>query len=152
MTLGTPFLIGPPDGRSRPWRVITDGTDSAGIGFGDARIPAGAPGPGRHVHTHEDEAIYVVSGILTVEVGEQRYEAGPETLIWLPRGVPHVFANLGADEVRTVGVFNSTGLARMFAEQDAYFASLTGPPDPAVLLEIGLRHGVHRVEGPPLTR
>ncbi|MGQ0842738.1 MAG: cupin domain-containing protein [Sporichthyaceae bacterium] len=152
MTLGIPFLVGPPGDRPRPWRVIADGTDTAGIGFGDARIPAGVPGPGRHVHTHEDEAIYVVGGVLTVEVGEHRYEAGPETLVWLPRGVPHAFANLGEEEVRTVGVFNSPTLGRMFAEQEAYFASLTGPPDPTVLAEIGARYGVHRVDGPPLTR
>jgi len=152
MTLDHPFMAGPPDDRSRPWRVITDGSRTSGIGFGDARISPGAPGPGRHVHTHEDEAIYVISGILTVEVGDQRYEAGPESLVWLPRGVPHIFANLGEEEVRTVGVFNSVGLAKMFAEQDAYFAGLTGAPDPEVLLDISLRHGVHPVQGPPLTR
>ena len=151
MTLGRPFLVGPPDDRNRPWRVLTDGQDSSGIGFGDSRIPPGSPGPGRHVHTHEDEAIYVISGILTVEVGDQRYEAGPESLVWLPREVPHVFANLGDEEVRTVGVFNSPTLAEMFAEQAAYFASLNGPPDPEVLLDISLRHGVRPVEGPPLT-
>ena len=150
MTLGNPFLIGPPEGRPRPWRVITDGRQSAGIGFGDAVIPPRSPGPGRHVHTHEDEAIYVTHGTLTVEVGEQRYEAGPQSLVWLPREVPHVFANLGDEEVRTVGVFNSTTLADMFQEQADYFASLQGPPDPEVLLEIALRHGVRPVEGPPL--
>jgi len=48
--------------------LITDGSRTSGIGFGDARISPGAPGPGRHIHTHEDEAIYVISGILTVEV------------------------------------------------------------------------------------
>lgn len=150
MTLGNPFLIGPPDDRTRPWRVLTDGSLSAGIGFGDAVIPARSAGPGRHVHTHEDEGIYVTHGTLTVEVGNQRYEAGPQSLVWLPRGVPHVFANLGDEEVRTVGVFNSTQLAEMFREQADYFASLEGPPDSAVLLEISVRHGVHPVEGPPL--
>jgi hypothetical protein len=73
-------------------------------------------------------------------------------LVWLPRGVPHIFANLGEEEVRTVGVFNSVGLAEMFAEQDANFARLTGPPDPEALLDISLRHGVHPVGGPRLTR
>jgi mannose-6-phosphate isomerase-like protein (cupin superfamily) len=129
VTLGGPFVVGPPEDRARPWRVLTDGSASAGIGFGDARIEPGAPGPGRHVHTHEDEGIYVIAGILTVEVGAHRYEAGPETLVCLPRGIPHVFANLGDETVRTVGVFNSVGLAEMFAEQASYFESLTGPPD-----------------------
>ena len=66
------------------------------MALGDARIAPGAPGPGRHVHTHEDEGIYVVTGVLTVEVGEERYEVGAESFVWLPREVPHVFANLGS--------------------------------------------------------
>ena len=36
--------------------------------------------------------------------------------VGLPRGVPHVFANPGDEEVRTLAVFNSTTLAKMFAE------------------------------------
>ena len=150
MTLGHPFLVGPPRDRPRPFRVITDGSATAGIGFGDARIPPGVPGPRRHVHTHEDESIYVASDVLTVEVGDERYEAGPESLVWLPRGVPHVFANLGDEEVRTLAVFNSTTLAQMFTEQADYLANLHGPPDPDVLLEISLRYGVVPVNGPPL--
>ena len=150
MTAGEPFVAGPPADRSRPWRVVADGSRSNGMALGDARIPPGAPGPGRHVHTHEDEGIYVVKGVLTVEVGEQRYEVGAESFVWLPREVPHVFANLGTEEVWTVGLLSSPGLTGMFREQAEYFASLTGPPDPEVLLEISLRYGVRPVQGPPL--
>jgi len=71
------------------------------MALGDARIAPGAPGPGRHVHTHEDEGIYVVTGIVTVEVGEERYEVGAESFFWLPREVPHVFANLGTEATGT---------------------------------------------------
>lgn len=145
-----PFVVGPPADRSRPWRVVTDGSQSNGMALGDARISPGAPGPGRHVHTHEDEGIYVVTGILTVEVGDERYEVGAESFVWLPREVPHVFANLGTEEVWTVGLFSSPGLTGMFREQADYFASLQGPPDPEVLLEISLRYGVRPVDGPPL--
>ena len=151
MTTWDPFVVGPPPDRSRPWRVVTDGSRSAGMALGDGRIAPGAPGPGRHVHTHEDEGIYVVTGVLTVEVGDDRYEVGPESFVWLPREVPHVFANLGTEEVWTVGLLSSPGLTGMFHEQAEYFASLQGPPDPEMLLEISLRYGVRPVEGPPLT-
>lgn len=120
------------------------------MALGDGRIAPGAPGPGRHVHTHEDEGIYVVSGVLTVEVGDERHEVGAESFVWLPREVPHVFANLGTEEVWTVGLLSSPGLAGMFREQSEYFSSLQGPPDPEVLLDISLRYGVRPVEGPPL--
>ena len=150
MTAMRPFLAGPPTDRTRPWRVVADGSRSNGMSLGDARIPPGAPGPGRHVHTHEDEGIYVVAGVLTVEVGDERYDVGAESFVWLPREVPHVFANLGSEEVWTVGLLSSPGLTGMFREQAEYFASLQGPPDPEVLLEISLRYGVRPVEGPPL--
>ena len=89
-------------------------------------------------------------GVLTVEVGDERYEVGAESFVWLPREVPHVFANLGTEEVWTVGLLSSPGLTGMFREQAEYFASLQGPPDPEVLLEISLQIRVRPVEGPPL--
>jgi mannose-6-phosphate isomerase-like protein (cupin superfamily) len=118
--------------------------------LGDARIPPGAPGPGRHVHTNEDEGIYVVAGTLTVEVGEHRYEVEPESFVFLPRGVPHAFANLSDEEVWTVGLLNPPGLEEMFREQAEYFATLQGPPDHAYLMELSARYEVYPVEGQPL--
>lgn len=120
------------------------------VSFGDARMAPGSPGPGRHVHTREDEALYVISGVLTVEVGDRRFEAGPESLVWLPRQVPHVFANLSTHEVRGVGVTTPAGLEGLFLEQAAYFDTLDGPPDPKVLMAMSERYGVFPVDGPPL--
>ena len=130
MTATDPFVAGPPPDRSRPWRVITDGSLSNGMALGDGRIPPGAPGPGRHVHTHEDEGIYVVTGVLTVEVGEARYEVGTESFVWLPRGVPHVFANLGSEEVRTVGLLSSPGLTGGFTSRPSTLRPFKVPPIP----------------------
>ena len=151
MTVAQGFMVGGSPDRGGPWRVLARGEQTGGaVTFGDARIPPGSPGPGRHVHSREDEAIYVVEGVLTVEVGDRRFEAGPETLVWLPRNVPHVFANLSDGLVRTVGVITPSGLEGMFAEQAVYFSQLQGPPDPAVLAAISVKYGVLPVEGPPL--
>jgi oxalate decarboxylase/phosphoglucose isomerase-like protein (cupin superfamily) len=103
------------------------------------------------VHTNEDEGIYVVSGTLTVEVGDQRFAVGPESFVFMPRGVPHIFANLGDQEVRTVGLLNPPGLEEMFSEQAEYFETLTGPPDQGFLMDLSARYGVYPVDGPPLT-
>ena len=143
-----PFITDPPGERLRPFRVVDDGERSNGLALGDTKIPVGVPGPARHVHTHEDEALYVVSGILTVEVGDERYEAGPESYVFLPRGLPHVFGNLGEDDVRAMVLFNSSTLARMFEEQAEYRASLDGSPDPEMMKEISERYGVRPLGGP----
>jgi quercetin 2,3-dioxygenase len=102
-----------------------------------------------HVHSREDEATYVISGTLTFVVGDHRFEAGPGTLVWLPREVPHVFANLGDEPVWAFGTITPAGLEAMFEEQATYFAGLKGPPDPHWIRAIGERYGVRSL-GPPL--
>ena len=129
---------------------MSDGEQSNGLALMDTRISVGAPGPGRHVHTHEDEALYVIDGTLTVEIADVRYEAGPESYVFMPRGLPHVFGNLGTEAVHAVVLFNSPTLARMFEEQAEYRASVDGEPDPAVVTEISERYGVRPLGGPLL--
>ena len=60
MTAFEPFMVGSPADRSRPWRIVAHHLRTGGMALGDARIAPGASGPGRHVHTNEDEGIYVV--------------------------------------------------------------------------------------------
>ncbi|MBW3561248.1 MAG: cupin domain-containing protein [Actinobacteria bacterium] len=133
-----------------PWVVLADGSKTGGaVSFGEARLPRRTSGPSLHVHQREDEAAYVIEGIMTFQVGEETFEAGPGTLVWLPRSVPHTFANLSNESAWVFGTITPAGLEGMFAEQAGYFASLSGAPDPAVVEEIGARYGVAQV-GPPL--
>ena len=70
----SPFMVGPPEGRSQqPWRVVVGREETGGMALGEGRMAPRSPGPGRHVHTNEDEGIYVVSGTLRAEVGETRF-------------------------------------------------------------------------------
>ncbi len=101
------------------------------------------------MHTREDEAVFVIAGVMTFVVGTATFEAGPRTLVWLPRNEPHTFANLSAEDVWTFGVITPAGLEHMFAEQAEYLGSLQGPPDPTILAELGARYGVTAL-GPPL--
>lgn len=144
------FVVGPAHDRRMPFRIVADGERTGGMSVGDARLPPRTPGPSRHVHTREDEGLYVISGVLSAEVGDQRYDLGPESFLFMPRGVPHTFANLGDEELWLVGSINPSGLETFFAEVAEYVGGLTGPPDEAVLLEINARHGISRVDGPPL--
>lgn len=145
-----PFRTRAPQDWSVPWQVLADGEATGGqLVLGEARLPAHTSGPNLHVHTREDESAYIIEGVLTVVVGEERFEATSGEFIWLPRGVPHTFANRSSDPVRVIGAIVPGGLEGMFMEQAEYFASLTGPPDEAILAEIGARYGLS-VVGPPL--
>jgi quercetin dioxygenase-like cupin family protein len=150
MTL-QPFVVSADPSSPVPWQVLAGAERTDGlVTFGEARVPARGGGPARHVHSREDEAIYVIEGLLTVEVGSDRYEAGPGTLIWLPRGVPHTFGNLGEAPVWAFGVITPAGLEGMFSEIAAYLDGLQGPPDDQVIAEINARYGV-RPAGPPIS-
>ena len=146
-----PFVVGRSTDSGKPWQVLA-GADRTGgtVTFGEARMAPHTAGPGRHVHSREDEAIYVVRGELTVEVGKERQRVSAGMLAWLPRGVAHTFANLSDRPVWAVGIMTPGGFEQMFAEQDAYIAGLTSAPDHAVLMAISAKYGVTAVDGPPL--
>lgn len=48
-----------------------------------------------HVHTQEDEYFYVVEGTITVRCGNEVFEAGPRSFVFLPRGIPHQWDVIG---------------------------------------------------------
>lgn len=150
MTMPSAFVTQRDASVPAPWQMLRFGTTTGGlVCFGEALVPPHTPGPGKHVHTREDEAQYIVEGVMTFVVGDERFEAGPGSLVWLPREVPHVFANLGDDPVRALGIVTPAGIEPMFAEFDEYMRGIQGPPDPARVAEIFRPYGVTPL-GPPL--
>ena len=60
----------------------------------------GPPDPPRliaplHVHHQDDEAWYVLEGILRVQSGENEIEAHAGSAVLVPRGTPHTYWNAG---------------------------------------------------------
>jgi mannose-6-phosphate isomerase-like protein (cupin superfamily) len=134
-----------------PFQLLADSEATAGqFLFGEARMDPGSPCPSLHIHTHEYESFYVVEGVLTVEVGDQRLELKGGDYVVLPPGVPHRFANLSDAPVRVIGAMAPTNIEKMFAEEEAFFASLDGPPYEADIAKITEPYGV-TIVGPPLT-
>ena len=76
------FALGGPRQRGTgPWRVLAGSELTGGaVGFGDARMPPHSAGPGLHMHTREDEASYVITGVMTYVVGDRTFEARPRDL------------------------------------------------------------------------
>lgn len=46
-----------------------------------------------HVHHADDEAWYVLEGVLRFRIGEKTFEAGPNAAIFAPKGTPHAYGN-----------------------------------------------------------
>jgi quercetin dioxygenase-like cupin family protein len=95
MSLNDPVLTGPREGRT-----VTSGHGSstelklAGEESGgdwavvEWRVRAGDEPP-IHIHTREDETLYVLDGAITAFVGDQRIEVEAGSYAALPKDVPH---------------------------------------------------------------
>jgi quercetin dioxygenase-like cupin family protein len=75
-------------------RILEDGrTTSHRLGVGEITLAPRADGPLQHRHAQHDEGFYVVSGTALFTVADQTYEAAAGTLVMIPPGAPHTFAN-----------------------------------------------------------
>jgi quercetin dioxygenase-like cupin family protein len=76
-------------------RILEDGsTTSHRLGIGEITIAPHVEGPPQHRHAEHDEGFYVVSGTARFTVGDQTYDAPAGTLVTVPPGAPHTFANV----------------------------------------------------------
>ncbi|HEY0816061.1 MAG TPA: cupin domain-containing protein [Pseudonocardia sp.] len=97
-------IVGPDEGEVIPlgpgaqMRVLEDGSNTRHrLGISVSTLSPHTPGPPQHRHAQHEEGFYVISGTVRFTVGEQDHDAGPGTLVMVPTGAPHTFAN-PADE------------------------------------------------------
>ncbi len=111
--------------------------------------------PPLHIHHREDEAWYVVEGHMTFYVADEKFEAGPGTFVFAPRGIPHTFT-VDIEPTRVLVFASPAGFERFaldLAHPDS--ASRDTPPEgfampaPEVLGPVAERYGIE-VVGPPV--
>lgn len=73
-------------------------------------------GPVRHVHHREDEWYYVLSGEFLFKAGDETHTLPVGGSIWLPRDIPHVWANMSAEEAKLILVCQPGGFEKFFNE------------------------------------
>jgi mannose-6-phosphate isomerase-like protein (cupin superfamily) len=121
-------------------------------GLVEGWAPPGS-GPALHVHSREDETFWILEGRLTFRCGEDLISAGPGSLTFLPRGVPHTFVVEGDEPVHLLSVCTPGGLEGFFAaagrpaEHDGLPPN--EPPDIPALARVAADFGISFV-GPPL--
>jgi mannose-6-phosphate isomerase-like protein (cupin superfamily) len=111
----------------------------------DHRVPPGfAPPP--HVHQGSDEAFLVLDGEVDGFCGDQAWQAGSGSLVFLPCGVPHGFRVSQAGPGRLIVIVSPGGFDQFVAAagEPAADLRLPGPvrPDPVRLAELALAHGI----------
>ena len=108
-----------------------------------------APGDGPPFHTHagEDESWYVLEGELRFRLGDDIASVGAGAFVFVPRGTPHCFQNVGAVPARIIVMFTPSGMERFF---DRFAALPAGPVGLGAFRSIGAEAGMD-VVGPPMS-
>lgn len=73
-------------------------------------------GPPPHAHHGEEETFVLLDGEMSFRLGGETYDARPGTVLYVPRGVPHSYSNVGAGPARMLFMYSPAGMEDMFAE------------------------------------
>jgi mannose-6-phosphate isomerase-like protein (cupin superfamily) len=122
-------------------RILEDGsTTSHRLGIAEITIAPHTAGPPQHRHARHDEGFYVVAGTAQFTVGDQDYVAGPGTLVMVPPGAPHTFANVGDDPAVLLNTFTPDLYVQYF--RDLHDMIAAGQPlTPPAIVDVMARYG-----------
>jgi mannose-6-phosphate isomerase-like protein (cupin superfamily) len=98
-------------------------------------------GPPRHVRTHEDECFYVLDGTVAGTCGDEAFEAGPRSFVFLPRGLAHTF-RAAQGEARVLLIAVPGGI-------EHYFGEINNADSVAEQERIGAKYGIRVVLAAP---
>lgn len=122
------IVLGPGETRGRLDRALKVGAADTGGAFAVRVIDAMPPGRwvSDHIHHREEEAWYVLSGVLTFRIAERTVEAHTGAFILVPRGTVHGFGNLGTSPAAFLELFSPAGMEDYFEERAALAQTTTG--------------------------
>jgi quercetin dioxygenase-like cupin family protein len=152
MSPGTAAAIGPGEGATvegpagGPLTFKVRGEDTGGALTALENVIAPGDGPPLHAHAREDEAWYVCEGLLRFQLGDRIAAAPAGSFVFVPRGTPHCFQNVGDAPARILVLFTPSGMERFF---DRFAQLPPGRPDPSAFADLGAEVGME-VLGPPL--
>jgi quercetin dioxygenase-like cupin family protein len=106
-------------------------------------------GPHLHVHHSLDEWYYVLSGQFLFKAGDESHTLPTGASIWLPRGVPHVWANTSANDAKLVLICLPGGFEKFSEEMGSAMAGATAASTHEIMKEVMARHDMELL-GPPL--
>jgi oxalate decarboxylase/phosphoglucose isomerase-like protein (cupin superfamily) len=158
------FVRGPGEGeRVSPAMMLKVG-DAQSRSWSMFEVTGIAPGfdVGAHLHRNAEELFYVLEGQLDLLAFEppvrtssnwQHWESrtgarvargGPGSMMYVPRGCPHAFANPGPGPARMIFLVSPSGHEHYQKELAELVASATGPLDEAIA-ELRARHDIEQL-------
>ena len=158
------LMLSPGAGRGLPGAGMTlkvgAGQSAAWSAF-EAVVPPGFD-VGAHLHHHAEELFYILDGELDMLAFEpltrtagdwQSWQSasgapvmrgGPGSVMFVPSGCPHAFANPGTAPARMLFLVSPPG-HELYLEEIGKQIGQGGPPDPAAIAEIRARHDIQQL-------
>jgi mannose-6-phosphate isomerase-like protein (cupin superfamily) len=122
-------------------RILEDGsTTGHRLAIAEITVPPRTDGPPQHRHARHDEGFYVVSGTARFTVGEASSDASPGTLVMVPLGAPHTFANPGDEPAVLLNTFTPDLYVQYFRDVND-MVEAGQPFTPALTVEVMARYG-----------
>jgi quercetin dioxygenase-like cupin family protein len=146
------FVIGPgegttiegPAGGPLTFKARGEETDGSLTAFVNTIAPG--DGPPLHRHAGEDEAWYILEGQFRFRLDDVLHPAPAGSFVFVPRGTPHCFQNIGEEPGRILVLFTPAGMERFF---DRFAALPREEAGPDAFRSIGAEVGME-ILGPPL--
>lgn len=103
------------------------------------------PGAGLplHVHSREDEAMYILDGEYEIQCGDQVVRAVRGAFVFIPRATPNRYQNVGSSVGRFLHIASPGGFERLIEETSRLGRS--GAPDMAKVVETARGYGIEFV-------
>jgi mannose-6-phosphate isomerase-like protein (cupin superfamily) len=101
-------------GATMIYKATTEDTGGA-YSLAEETTPPGGGLP-LHVHSREDEAMYILEGEYEIQAGERRVRASAGSFVFLPKGVPNGYHNVGGKPGRFLHLTSPGGFERLVEE------------------------------------
>jgi quercetin dioxygenase-like cupin family protein len=120
---------------------LVDGSDKDGLGVFELTVPAGSNVPPPHSHTHNEECVYVLEGVLRYSVDGEVRDLRPGEWMRTPSGSVHGFSNPHQVTARAL-IMLSPDIGAQYFRDVAAVVDAGGPPDKTKLLAVMSRYGL----------
>jgi quercetin dioxygenase-like cupin family protein len=152
-----PFVIAPggglavanPVGGVTTFKAMAESSGGAFTALEGVSAPG--EGPPLHVHREQDELIYTLDGRLRIRLGDESFDVEPGAFVFIPRGTPHTWQNIGDGAARFLAV-----VAPSIRPFERFFERYAALPDHerdgAAFARLAAETQGMEVVGPPLSR
>jgi quercetin dioxygenase-like cupin family protein len=130
-----------------PCKLTSEDSGGACSAFELSALPQ--TGPFLHVHHREDEWYYVLSGEFLFQADGILHNLPAGASIWLPRGIPHVWANTSSVEAKLILVCQPGGFEKFFEEVGNEMETVDSAKAQNKMREVMAKYGMELL-GPPL--